>query len=284
MQLRSRAVQQPPAASCLQHSPRLSPASSSPPERTIPPPPAAMQPTSDDTGAWLQTVMKRERNRAMLASLEHALSAFVRDSGSAELPFPPKTPFFRKVCGAVANRYRLDSRLEQALDHPDGTVRLVLVKTSDSLIPDQTLAELVPLEPAHPPLTPAPTPSPAPAPQQPTYLATASASLSISPSTSESNLPALSQHAGSSSDLACVADVPGTPPSPPQMDSTRPATVLRRPTDGNVRGARGNGSFCAGTQGPSAIKNVTEEEYESYVSGAQASLSVATRLSLRHMY
>lgn len=92
---------------------------------------------------WLLTVMKKERNRVMLAALEKTLSSFIQDPKLQRLPFPPKGAFHRKVCHAVAQRYQLDHRLEQAPNSSGGELRLVLIKTSASSVPSVSLDQLL---------------------------------------------------------------------------------------------------------------------------------------------
>lgn len=107
-------------------------------------------PTAADTAqtdAWLWRVMQSAKNKAMIASLEDSLHVFVLDDSQTRLPFPPRSPFHRKVCYLVARRYGLAHRLEpfgNALsdDHTQ-PVRLVLLKTPYSTIPTQRLAQLV---------------------------------------------------------------------------------------------------------------------------------------------
>lgn len=113
--------------------------------------------------------MRKESNRAMLAHLENALIYFLKDPSMRDLPFPPKGAYYRKVCCAVAQRFRLAFRVEpvdlaaratspvpvqqppspscpslpDATPATDGPMRLVLMKTAESCIPPTRLADLM---------------------------------------------------------------------------------------------------------------------------------------------
>jgi hypothetical protein len=217
----------------------------------------------------------------MQAWLEQALSSFLCDSSASTLPFPPKTPFFRKVCGAVADLYRLDSRLEQAPGESDGTLRLVLVKTPDSAIPSRAITTFSTPEVVRSCPASAVAASPASVVDadpaciaQDASIASAPARNSTSPSTLRSRSPTPHRQHGLL--LTLDADTPSTsalPACPLASDAfedvpeaSRPATVLRRPTDANSRGLRGSGGTGVGGPCSNAVKNITEEEYESFVS------------------
>lgn len=99
----------------------------------------------EDADACLLSVMRNERNRAMLASLEDNLLSFLADNSMSRLPFPPKSLFFCKVCQAVAQLYKLDCEFDTSLELPQGLRKLVLSKTPSSCAPVSRVSESLPL-------------------------------------------------------------------------------------------------------------------------------------------
>jgi hypothetical protein len=99
--------------------------------------------TIQDLDPWLLSVMRKERNRAALVSLEKMLHEFVAKSAEQQFVFPPKGRFYRKVCHAVAGWYKLDHRLEQAPNAAVDELQLILIKTPLTAVPAFSLAELV---------------------------------------------------------------------------------------------------------------------------------------------
>lgn len=208
--------------------------------------------TGAATDAWLWRVLQNEKNREMIARLEDTLDSFVRDD-QISLAFPPRNPFHRKVCYAVARRYGLDHRLEASeppfplsssanppLPPSSDNMRLVLLKTPHSASPSSRLAAFADGPPPPAPLNP-------PAPH-----AVSSTSRLPSETPVDSNRPAPSASASSDGEASCL----------------RPATFLRRPrpADGKIRRL----PIASNTQNKSsgsttAIKRMTEEDYEKYV-------------------
>jgi hypothetical protein len=99
--------------------------------------------TVNDVDPWLVSVLRNERNRAAVVSLEKLLHEFVANSPDQQFLFPPKGRFYRKVCHAVALWYKLDHRLEQTPNATADELRLVLVKTPTTAVPATSLANLV---------------------------------------------------------------------------------------------------------------------------------------------
>lgn len=83
--------------------------------------------------------MQNDKNKAMVARLEHTLTTFIRDLDQKSLSFPPRSAFHRRVCYAVGKKYGLAHRLVQN-DNKEMKC-LVLMKTNDSNIPLETLAK-----------------------------------------------------------------------------------------------------------------------------------------------
>jgi hypothetical protein len=99
--------------------------------------------TIHDLDPWLLSVMRKERNRDSLVSLEKLLHEFVAKSTEQQFVFPPKGRFYRKVCHAVAGWYKLDHRLEQVPNAAADELKLILIKTPHTAVPAFSLAELV---------------------------------------------------------------------------------------------------------------------------------------------
>lgn len=207
--------------------------------------------TGATTDAWLWRVLQNEKNREMISRLEDTLDSFVRDD-QISLAFPPRNPFHRKVCYAVARRYGLDHRLEASeppfpLSSPanpsppsSDNMRLVLLKTPHSASPLSRLATF------------ADGPPPPAALNPPTLHTVASTSRLPSETHVDSNRPAPSASASSDGESSCL----------------RPATFLRRPRPADGKTHRP--PIASNTQNKSsgsatAIKRMTEEDYEKYV-------------------
>lgn len=95
----------------------------------------------DDDDAWLCRLLHNPKNQRMISRLEDTLEEFLQTTTQTILPFPPRTPFHRRVCLAVARRFHLDHRLDSSQDSE--AVCLVLVKTSLSCAPAARLASVV---------------------------------------------------------------------------------------------------------------------------------------------
>lgn len=207
--------------------------------------------TDAATDAWLWRVLQNEKNREMIARLEDTLDSFVRDDQMC-LEFPPRNPFHRKVCYAVARRYGLDHRLEasepsfaissSATPPPSSSdnMRLVLLKTPHSASPSSRLAAF------------ADGPPPPAALNAPTLHTVASTSRLPSETFLDSNRLAYSASASSDGESSRL----------------RPATFLRRPrpADGKIiRLPVSSNSQNKSSGSTSAIKRMSEEDYEKYV-------------------
>jgi hypothetical protein len=213
-----------------------------------------------DPDAWLLTVMRKENNRAMLAALENALAVFVADAAKQTLSFPPKGVFYRRVCRAVALRYHLACHVEPVAgvaSAESGPMRLVLVKTPDSAVPAKRLAELV--QGSDGPV----------ASLGAAICATGTSRAASAAPTTVARQPGALLDA---TPLNAGASPTGAVPSgqdaeilPDPEPAARPSAVLRRPSnDPNARnGVRASGS--SSSAGPGAVKNITEEEYETCV-------------------
>lgn len=112
-----------------------------------PPPPGAevLGPSPVSASSWLATVLANARNRALLARLEDRLVLFMENAGLDSLPFPPCSPFRRRVCMEVAQRFGLECRLDRPPSGADpDAVLLVLVKGPHSAVPPTLLSQLAP--------------------------------------------------------------------------------------------------------------------------------------------
>lgn len=202
------------------------------------------------TDAWLWRVLQNEKNREMIARLEDTLTSFVNDDEQTSLPFPPRNPFHRKVCYAVARRYGLDHRLESSepsifltsstnsVPSSSDNMRLVLLKTTHSASPPSRLAAFADGPPPSATLHP---------PALHTVASRLSAETSLDP-------VRLASSASASSDC--------------EASRLRPATFLRRPRPADGKTHRlpiASNSQNKASGSTSAIKRMTEEDYEKYV-------------------
>lgn len=97
------------------------------------------------TSPWLAALLNNAKNRDTLARLESGLVTFMHDTDKARLQFPPCSRFKRRVCLEVAQRFRLEHRLDRPPDTSDpDAVLLVLLKSPRSAIPSTMLSSLMP--------------------------------------------------------------------------------------------------------------------------------------------
>ncbi|PXF43505.1 R3H domain-containing protein 2 [Gracilariopsis chorda] len=180
---------------------------------------------------WLWKVLQNERNREMAAKLEDTLRHFVHDPRHTSLRFPPRSAFHRRVCHAVASRFRLDHRLE-ALPSPPHALILVLLKTPSSRVPHTRLAQFA----AAPPPPSASPPASFPAPATPSAPASAS-------SVTSSSTPA----------------APASAPAP----AAPAARFLKRPSNAALKPPRTSllSSSSLSSAAAPALKSITEEDY-----------------------
>ncbi len=97
------------------------------------------------TSPWLAALLNNAKNRDTLARLESGLITFMHDRDKVHLELPPCNRFKRRVYVEVAQRFRLEHRLDRPPDATDpDAVLLVLLKSPQSAIPTTMLSSLMP--------------------------------------------------------------------------------------------------------------------------------------------